>query len=94
MDRFRFHDLRHTNATLAAASAAPLPVLMARLGHASAAAAIRYQHAVDGQDEAVAEFLDEVARVHQAVGRVRPLLTRAQTEHACNQAEGSCVVGT
>ena len=44
MDGFRFHDLRHTNATLAASSGAPLRALMARLGHASAAAAIRYQH--------------------------------------------------
>lgn len=62
MDGFRFHDLRHTNATLAAASGAPLPALMARLGHASAAAAIRYQHRVEGQDEAVAAFLDQVGR--------------------------------
>ena len=52
----------HTNATLAAASGAPLPALMARLGHASAAAAIRYQHNVAGQDEAVATFLQEVWR--------------------------------
>lgn len=58
----RFHDLRHTGATLAAASGAPLKDLMKRLGHASAAAAIRYQHAVAGHDEAIAEFLDTVAR--------------------------------
>ncbi len=45
---------RDTNATLAAASGAPLPALIARLGHASAAAAIRYQHKIEGQDEAVA----------------------------------------
>ncbi|HEV2121928.1 MAG TPA: site-specific integrase, partial [Chloroflexota bacterium] len=58
MEGFRFHDLRHTNATLAAASGAPLPALMARLGHASAAAAIRYQHRIEGQDEEVAEYLE------------------------------------
>jgi len=53
----RFHDLRHTNATLAAASGAPLRAVMHRLGHASAAAALRYQHRMAGQDEAIAEFL-------------------------------------
>jgi integrase len=68
MEGFRFHDLRHTNATLAAASGAPLVALMARLGHASAAAAaaaaaaIRYQHKIEGQDEAVAEFVEEIGR--------------------------------
>jgi integrase len=62
MEGFRFHDLRHRDATLAAASGAPLPVLMARLGHASAAAAIRYQHKIEGQDAAVAAFLDQIGR--------------------------------
>lgn len=68
MAGFRFHDLRHTNATLAAASGAPLPALMARLGHASAAAAIRYQHKIQGQDEAVADFLETVGRAVAQVG--------------------------
>ena len=58
--RLRFHDLRHTNATLAAASGAPLRAVMHRLGHASAAAALRYQHRMDGQDEAIADFLQHV----------------------------------
>jgi integrase len=62
LDGLRFHDLRHTNATLAAASGAPLRALMARLGHASPAAAIRYQHTVAGQDEAIAQFLDNLAQ--------------------------------
>jgi integrase len=62
MEGFRLHDLRHTNATLAAASMAPLVALIDRRGHASAAAAIRYQHKGDGQDEAVAEFLESVGR--------------------------------
>jgi integrase len=44
----RFHDLRHTGATLAAASGASLRALMHRIGHSSAAAAIRYQHLLDG----------------------------------------------
>lgn len=69
MEGFRFHDLRHTNATLAAASGAPLVALMSRLGHTSAPAALRYQHKVDGQDEAVAKFLERVGRqVSTSVG--------------------------
>jgi integrase len=56
----RFHDLRHTGATLAAASGAPLRALMYRMGHSSAAAAIRYQHVLDGQDIAIAEYLDRL----------------------------------
>ena len=56
----RFHDLRHTNATLAAASGAPLRAVMHRLGHASAAAALRYQHRMAGQDEAIADFLQHI----------------------------------
>jgi len=58
----RFHDLRHTGTTLAAASGAPLRAVMHRLGHASAAAAIRYQHRVAGQDEAIADYLDRIGR--------------------------------
>jgi integrase len=53
----RFHDLRHTNATLAASSGAPLRAVMHRLGHASATAALRYQHRMAGHDEAIAEWL-------------------------------------
>jgi integrase len=60
--RLRFHDLRHTNATLAAASGAPLRALMHRLGHASAAAALRYQHRMEGQDQTIADFLETTAR--------------------------------
>ncbi len=41
IEELRFHDLRHTHATLAAASGAPLRAVMHRLGHASAAAALR-----------------------------------------------------
>jgi hypothetical protein len=54
----RFHDLRHTAATLAAASGTSLKVLMARIGHSSAAAALRYQHVIDGQDAEIVRFLE------------------------------------
>ena len=55
---FRFHDLRHTAATLAAASGASLRALMARIGHASVRAAIRYQHVIDGQDADIVRYLE------------------------------------
>jgi integrase len=48
------HDLRHTGATLAAATGATLAGLMARLGHSTHQAAMRYQHAAAGSDEAIA----------------------------------------
>ena len=41
----RFHDLRHTGATLAAAAGATVAELMARIGHTTPAMAMRYQHA-------------------------------------------------
>jgi integrase len=59
MSGFRFHDLRHTAATLAAASGASLKALMARIGHASARAALRYQHVMDGQDADIVRFLEQ-----------------------------------
>jgi integrase len=55
----RFHDLRHTGATLAAATGATLAELMRRLGHANPAAAMRYQHAADDRDKAIAAALSE-----------------------------------
>jgi integrase len=53
----RYHDLRHTGATLAAATGASTRELMARLGHASADAALRYQHATADRDQAIARAL-------------------------------------
>jgi len=59
----RFHDLRHTGATLAAATGATIAELMRRLGHSTAQAAMRYQHAADDRDAAIAAALSEF---HQA----------------------------
>jgi integrase len=67
----RFHDLRHTGATLAAATGATLAELMARLGHSSPAAAMRYQHAAAERDQAIAAALSEMAG-----GKVVPLRPR------------------
>lgn len=58
----RWHDLRHTGATMAAQAGATLAELMNRLGHANAAAALIYQHAAAGRDEEIARRLSDMAR--------------------------------
>jgi integrase len=57
----RIHELRHTGATLAAAAGASTAELMHRLGHASPAAALVYQHAAAHRDVAIARALDDLA---------------------------------
>lgn len=57
----RLHDLRHTGAVLAAQTGATLAELMARLGHSTPAAAMRYQHAAKDRDKAIAAALSELA---------------------------------
>ena len=61
MAGFRFHDLRHTAATAAAASGTSLKALMARIGHGSPRAALRYQHVIDGQDADIVRYLERFA---------------------------------
>lgn len=58
----RWHDLRHTGAVLAASTGATLAELMGRLGHSTPAAALRYQHAAQGRDMAIAKALSELVR--------------------------------
>lgn len=53
-----FHDLRHYAGTMTAVSGATQREIMARLGHASPAAAMRYQHAAEDRAAQVAEALD------------------------------------
>lgn len=57
----RFHDLRHTGATMAAQTGATLAELMARIGHSTPAAAMRYQHAAQGRDKAIAAAMSQMA---------------------------------
>ena len=57
----RLHDLRHTGNTLAAATVASTKELMARMGHASAQAALIYQHATAERDRAIADALSDLA---------------------------------
>jgi integrase len=54
----RPQELRHTGATLAAATGATTKELMRRLGHSSPATALLYQHAADDRDAEIARALD------------------------------------
>ncbi len=60
-DDLRWHDLRHSGAVLAAATGATLAELMARLGHSTPGAAMRYQHAAKGRDRQIAALLSKLA---------------------------------
>lgn len=56
----RFHDLRHTGATMAAVAGATVAELMARIGHSTPQAAMRYQHAAQGRDKTIAETMSKL----------------------------------
>ena len=57
----RFHDLRHTGATMAAQAGATMRELMDRLGHSTPQAALIYQHAAADRQAALAARLSEMA---------------------------------
>lgn len=59
-DDLHLHDLRHFANTLAASAGASTKELMARLGHASPRAALRYQHATRERDRAIADAMDRM----------------------------------
>ncbi|MGC5583031.1 tyrosine-type recombinase/integrase [Ornithinimicrobium sp. W1665] len=56
----RLHDLRHTGATWAAQAGATSAELMARVGHSTPAASLRYQHAARGRDAQIAAALSRM----------------------------------
>lgn len=57
----RFHDLRHAAATFAAEGGASPAEMLRRFGHTSAAVSLRYQHASDARDAALADRLAALA---------------------------------
>jgi integrase len=61
----RVHDLRHVGAVLAAQSGATTAELMHRLGHTTAAMALRYQHVAENRDAEIAERLSKLAAGEQ-----------------------------
>jgi integrase len=76
MPGFRFHDLRHTGQTLAAATGATTKDLMRRVGHASPAASYRYLHAVDGRDAKIAPALSDLAAHGDAAKLPRSIVVK------------------
>jgi integrase len=56
-----WHDLRHTGLTMAARTGATTAELMARAGHSSPGAAMRYQHATRARDQEIAAQLSKQA---------------------------------
>jgi integrase len=77
----RPHELRHTGATLAAATGASTKELMRRLGHSSAAAALIYQHAADERDSEIARALDAM------LGTAPALSEGSRTCSSCGHRE-------
>ncbi|KFI51707.1 phage integrase family protein [Bifidobacterium callitrichos DSM 23973] len=71
----RFHDLRHTGATIAAKAGATTKELMRRMGHSSMRAALIYQHAAEDDDRQLA------ARMNAMVGNVAAIAA-VDTDHA------------
>jgi len=69
VEGLRFHDLRHSAATLALAAGANTRELMERMGHTSSTVALRYQHVMAGRDAAIAAALDELV---QAAAKLPP----------------------
>jgi integrase len=60
IDGVRLHDLRHLAGTLGTITGATTKEQMARLGHSSAAAALRYQHVVEGRGKVIALGIDRL----------------------------------
>ena len=63
------HDLRHSRLTWAAATGVTTAELMHRAGHSSPTVAMRYQHATQDRDKALADALGELATVTQIGAR-------------------------
>jgi hypothetical protein len=57
----RLHDLRHTGLTWSAMTRASAAEIMGRGGHSSPTAALRYQHATDDRNHALADNLARLA---------------------------------
>ena len=59
--KIRFHDLRHTHATILLMKGVPVHVVSARLGHSSIRVTLDfYSHIVPGIQDQVAELLDQM----------------------------------
>jgi integrase len=81
---FRFHDLRHTGNTFAAATGASTKELMSRMGHASSRAALIYQHATNERDRALADALSRLAAPSSDTAPKLRLVRDPESECAIN----------
>ena len=63
LSTLRWHDLRHFAGTTAAQAGGTLAEVQGRLGHSTAQAAMRYQHAASERDEQIADRLSNVIRL-------------------------------
>lgn len=92
VEGLRFHDLRHTAATLAAVTGATTKELMARLGHASPRAALIYQHATLDRDRAIADALNGLV-VQSGLASLTPTrAARPESGRGRNRSEGAKVL--
>jgi integrase len=64
---YHLHDLRHAGNTWTAAQGASVAELMRRMGHSSPAIALRYQHATEDRDQALAQALSAMAKPVEVV---------------------------
>ncbi len=86
----QFHDLWGAGLTWAATQGATTRELMARAGHASPAAALRYQHATADRDVAIAAALSGLAEsAHARAQRLGPRDIRGMDESLATAAESS-----
>jgi integrase len=70
LHRLRFHDLRHTSASLSIAAGAHPKLISARLGHSSITITLdRYGHLFPSVEEALAEQLDAAFRESASASR-------------------------
>jgi integrase len=70
VEKLRFHDLRHTHATLAVAMGTDIKTLMKRMGHASPRAALIYQHA-QSDDSVALGFSQVIAEAAASVAAAK-----------------------
>ena len=65
LDTLRFHDLRHFAGTMSAIVGATTAEVMARLGHSTVTASMRYQGIANGRDEEIAAALSNVVPIRK-----------------------------
>jgi integrase len=73
--KLKFHELRHTNATLLISGGTDIKVVQERLGHKSATTTLDfYAHALPERDEAAASLMDKIAESYSANNAQQPKL--------------------